>query len=486
MRRIDDDLMESRGGQREGVNTIFYWIIFLLLLVAFAATCWLGSIYIFGHPEKPIGYKFLTKAHKLDLPKRFELTMAPKGEFLTANKILARYGGLTDAELSMANDTLLRNYLRNYKQVTELVPYVSGTYTILDSYELTSGDIFQSGVVALTQSTENPQLLLEQIFPTQKSTVLILQRALLTGTPIPLLRSLSLSTILHVQKMPDGRLKVTTLPLDYPTYMAGQSSSSFSLEPPTVINIEAGLPVMNKERVAEADERYAAYRHKAGLDKTEKPGTPPQHSALSLVRVETAIPVDETKIPVKKAEAVQKPTLQHLAPAIALGTPVPAPQPSPTPAPTAPAVAATSSSSESMTGQEAPTATPAPAIQNANSKTWPIYPPGKMPRGRLLNSGDIAELAEKGISDERVYLQGNFLVTASGNNRAVLRSQGGLGFIGHSANTRIIVDFPQGDKPPSEGSQFSRDSRRPFMISEVRKGADGYTNVYVREITSQP
>jgi hypothetical protein len=96
-------------------------------------------------------------------------------------------------------------------------------------------------------------------------------------------------------------------------------------------------------------------------------------------------------------------------------------------------------------------------------------------------------LAGRNMSGERVYLQGNFVVTAAGQNRAVLRPQSAvtenLGIGERTSGTRVIVEFPAGARPPTEGTTFSRDSRRPFLITEVRKGADGQVNVYVQEVT---
>ncbi|MGA7212679.1 MAG: hypothetical protein WBX20_00555, partial [Terrimicrobiaceae bacterium] len=130
---------------------------------------------------------------------------------------------------------------------------------------------------------------------------------------------------------------------------------------------------------------------------------------------------------------------------------------------------------------------PASITTTAGGK-WPTYPPGQMPRGRLANVPDMSELAGRGVGGERVYLQGSFVVTASGQDRAVLRSQAalpenlGIGG-GRTGNTRIIVEFPSGSRPPSEGSTLSRDARRPFLVTEVRKTSDGQVNVYVREVT---
>ena len=110
-----------------------------------------------------------------------------------------------------------------------------------------------------------------------------------------------------------------------------------------------------------------------------------------------------------------------------------------------------------------------------------------MPRGRLLNVQDMPELATQGMGGERAYLRGRFVVTASGPNRAVLRAEGALaetlGIRGRASSVRIIADFPPGERPPSEGSAFSRDALRPFQITDIRKGADGQINVYVREVT---
>ena len=96
-------------------------------------------------------------------------------------------------------------------------------------------------------------------------------------------------------------------------------------------------------------------------------------------------------------------------------------------------------------------------------------------------------LADRGTSGERLYLRGQFVVTASSEGRAVLRSQKGLTNLikpGSITSTRVIVEFPSGTNPPAEGSSFSRDEQRPFQITDVRRGADGQLNVYVREVTS--
>jgi len=110
-----------------------------------------------------------------------------------------------------------------------------------------------------------------------------------------------------------------------------------------------------------------------------------------------------------------------------------------------------------------------------------------MPRGRVIQPSDAAPLADSGLGGERLYLRGTFVVTAAEENRAVLRPQGGglAAFMKPGAGaTRVIVQFPAGIQPPTEGSTVARDESRPFMITDVRRGADGQINLYVREIVT--
>src|SRR6266508_1751739 len=145
---------EPYARPRRGTN-YFAWTIAILLLIGFALAAWLGSFYIFDQPERPDSYRILQRLHKIDPPKRFELTAAPAGEFITAQQLYDRYIGMGSAELARANAELARNYIRNYQQVRGLVPYVVGRYRIIATRELGPGDVFTSGMVAL-RSEERP------------------------------------------------------------------------------------------------------------------------------------------------------------------------------------------------------------------------------------------------------------------------------------------------------------------------------------------
>ncbi len=465
---------EEPAPRKDG--NLFAWTIAILLLIGFAICCWVFSFYVFGHPEKPFSYSILAKLKKLEAPKRFEITAAPQGEFLNAQQLWDRYNKMTNRELQRASEALLRNYLRNYKLTSDKVPYVVGSFNILDSYELNESNLFPSGVVALAHATDAPQVLLEHIFTADKRVIPILHRMLLTGLNLRFDKTVDLSAVVNVTRLKDGRLQFTAIPLLYGSYTTSSGAGTFSLEPPARLNVAARLPVVGQPSIEEATEKLAGHRNRAGLSKTERTSATPR-SQMQLVRVERPKPAAETAdrpppsptplpedAPVLPAVPVKA---QQSTPAVA-ATPAPVTKPAATPL------------------QPFISPTPASIATTAGGK-WPTYPPGQMPRGRLANVPDMPELASRGVGGERVYLQGSFVVTASGQDRAVLRSQAALpenlGIGGRSSNTRIIVQFPSGSRPPSEGSTLSRDSRRPFLVTEVRKTSDGQVNVYVREVT---
>lgn len=466
-RASDLSLHGDDAPSRKG-NDLFLWTVAILLLIAFAIGCWIFSFYVFGHPEKAFSHAILTKLKKLDPPKRFELTAAPRGDFLNASQLWERYNQMSNRELYRASEVLLRNYLRNYKLSQDHVPYVVGTYKILESWELNDKNFFPSGVVALSQSTEVPHVLLEEIFTAEKRDIPVLQRMLLTGLDRQLNKNLDLSALIGVKRLEDGRLQFTTVPILYGSYAASTGPGTFSLMPPVQLNVAAGLPVLDADMVGEADRKFTSHRLRSGLKTADgKPAAP--RPATQLVRVERPEPASGGTPP-----------------------PVPAQTPEPTVLPAIPvnAPVAEASATPEMTPPPATFMTPDPAgsIATTTGGNWPIYAPSQMPRGRLMEVPDMTQLAGQGVAGERIYLQGNFVVTASGQNRAVLRAQGamaenlGIGG-GRTSSTRIIVEFPAGNRPPYEGATFSRDSRRPFLITDVKKGADGQVNVYVREVT---
>jgi len=86
-------------------------------------------------------YALLTKLKKIDAPRRFEVTAAPPGEFLNAQRLFERYSKLSRLELEHENEELIRNYIKNFRETKKLTPYITGRFDIVQSYELTQKDI---------------------------------------------------------------------------------------------------------------------------------------------------------------------------------------------------------------------------------------------------------------------------------------------------------------------------------------------------------
>src|ERR1043166_4030702 len=109
-----------------------------------------------------------------------------------------------------------------------------------------------------------------------------------------------------------------------------------------------------------------------------------------------------------------------------------------------------------------------------------------MPIGRLINTGDLRDMADRGLGGERIYLRGQFVVNFNDANRAVLRPRTKLTdkvlHFGAGPTPRIIVEFPAGYTPPAQGSVVTRAEARPHQNPRIRKDQDGQLNVFAREI----
>src|SRR6266516_2231269 len=178
----------------------FAWTVAILLLTGFAFAAWLGSFYIFSQPERPDSYRILQKLHKIEPPKRFELTAAPAGEFLSAKQLYDRYVGMGAAELAKTNAELTRNYIRNYQQVRGLVPYIVGRYTIVETRELKPSDVFTSGMVALTNAIDSGDLLMEHLYPASPEVLPLMKQTLKVGFEIKLERTHDLSSAINADR----------------------------------------------------------------------------------------------------------------------------------------------------------------------------------------------------------------------------------------------------------------------------------------------
>ncbi|MFY9988382.1 MAG: hypothetical protein WAK31_26740 [Chthoniobacterales bacterium] len=477
MKAVELGRTRGRLPPPEGSDGLFGWTVVILLLCGVAVVCWIGTFYVFDHPEQPFNYQLLAKLNKVSPPKRFELTAAPAGEFLGADKLLERYGAMTSTGLVEESNNLLRSYLRNYDHQVGKVPYVTGKYTVLDAFPMTENQYFGTGVVALAQSNDVPTMYVEAVFPATKEQLTSMQRVLVTGLGLELRRSFDLTAIVHITNLGGGRLLFTCMPLLYSSY--GQSGNSFQLEPPSSLYVKAGLPLLSNNQFEAAENRFAQYRRAAGsqLAATNTPAAKPSGNASPVASVSNS----PTLVAALRAEPVSSPTPSLLAKNPRASSTPKQPVAAVTPANRANASPTASAVVVETTPQPFLAASASPGAGNRIG-SWQLFKPGLMPRGRLLDVNQTTEIADKGIGTDPIYLKGEFTVTAARENRAVLRPKAESGN-GPGASVRIIVEFPRGGTVPKEGDAIARMSDRPFQIEDVRKGADGQVNIYVREIT---
>jgi hypothetical protein len=497
---------DEEADEPKGRDNLFLWTVFILLLIGAAFACWLGSFYVFGHPEHPKAYAILKKLNKLTPARRFEVTAAPPGEFLNAQRLFERYSKLNRLELEQENAQLIRNYLKNYTETKKLVTYVTGRYVIMDSYELKKSDFIATGMVAIAQAAEFPQVLIEHLYPSSVKTLPALRASLQTGNPLKLERTNDLAAVVHVEKTAEGRLQFTVMPLLYGNY---GGTTAFGLEPPQELNMVPGLPVMKSVQLQESLKKFATYRaqHPMQPGDTES-GAVPATTGQEIVRVDTVepgTPVPETGAMPPVAVATPIPIPGRATPAIVnRGNPTPRVAVAPTPVPTTPRI----NVAMLTTPIPLPVATPLPAnsaitprphvspsgvplqpfvaaqpdmnLPNAGA-SWKTYAPGQAPSGSGVSLDEVGPIAERGEVSEGLYLRGEFRVTASGQNRAVLRDATKP----DDQSPRVIVEYPAGAVPPSEHDRFVRDNSRPYLIRSVRRGADGVLTIWVKEIIKQ-
>ena len=485
------------GRPRQRVN-YFVWTVVILLLTGFAFAAWLGSFYIFWQPERPDSYRLLRKLHRIDPPRRFELTAAPAGEFLNPKQLHDRYAPLGEAELSKTNSELARNYIRNFQQVHGLVPYVVGRFRIIEVHQLGSADIFTSGMVALAAAIDNGEVLLEHVYPADRRDVPLMRQTLAPGLEVKLERSHDISAVIHADRTADGRILITAMPLLYGTYTVTRGTGTFSLEPPLNLNLAAGWPLFKREELRAAEDRFAQVRQNEpvapgtiAIPGISPSGTPPPSENL-LVRVEPALPIETPAItPPPPPAKTTKPT-----PAGKTGKIAKNQKPTATPSATAMQVAKANTTAPILSTPLSQTLSPSPTptenadgaalASTAGGGNWKTYPPGRMPLGRLIATTELDQVADRGLSGERMYLKGQFVVNFADANKAVLRPRSRMPdsvmLLAGGNSTRIIVEYPAGYVPPKPGSIVSRDEVRPFEITEVRKQEDGQLNVFAREI----
>lgn len=165
----------------------------------------------------------------------------------------------------------MRNYLTNFRESGRKVPHVSGKFQIVQSFDLGSADWFPAGAVAIAQSENLPQMLVEFVFPSEPENVPAIRETVTMGVDVTLQRSQDLWALVHVERHVDGRMQFTVLPVPYGGWQLKNGQGSFSLQSPEELlhdrkielNLAAGLPIVRDPRLSSALAEHKEFRRKA-------------------------------------------------------------------------------------------------------------------------------------------------------------------------------------------------------------------------------
>ena len=492
-----DLLTDEKPVRQSTGNGFFIWSVVLLLMTGVCFASWIGSFYVIAHPENPKCYRILKKFKRIEPPKRFPVTEAPKGEFLTASRLLDRYGKLGKLELARENALLLRNYLTNFRESGRLVHYVAGRFQVVQSFALERRDCFPSGAVAIAQSDSLPQMLVEFVFPAAPESVATIRESVAMGADISLQRSHDLWALVHVERHVDGRMQFTVVPLPYGGWQLKRGQGSFRLESPEELlrnrgielNLNAGLPIVRDPRLSTELGRYKEFRRKvlarAGDDQAALAGP-------ELVRFDPDAAQSNSGDGKSSDPATAQPAVSVSKPATAnpLQAKVPKPVPTPAPAvpPPPPKPKVISRPIAPLIGAM-PSATPAPAPLKSPAPVAPAPVPSivQVKASRVISTAEASGLVDRYPTSEPALLAGDFVVTGVLGRRVALRTAESLRdpnadptLPGNGA-ALIVVEYPVDAAIPPMDAAFTRDAERGFVIRDVIRGRDGQITIVVNE-----
>jgi hypothetical protein len=481
----------AREKPRSTGNGFFIWSIVLLLMTAACFASWIGSFYVVMHPENPKCYGILKKFKRIDPPRRFPVTEAPKGEFLGPSKLLDRYGKLGPVELARENSLLLSDYLRNYRESRRRVPYVAGRFQVVQSHVLAKADLFPSGAVAVAQAENLPQVLVEFVFPAAPKDVGTIRETVAMGAEITLQRSHDLWALINVNRYEDGRMQFTVVPLPYGGWQLKKGQGSFTLRSPEEllrdykfdIDLTAGFPIVRDPRLSDALAEYKQFRRKAlasaGDDQAALAGP-------ALIRFEPeAAKVEEPGKGLPRQ--VSSKTGPDSPPG--RGSSIVRPMPTPAPAvPLPPRPIVRNKPPAGLIGAGPSTVVPSPPPREAIPAPNDSSP---SPGSRALSTAEASALVDKYSGSEPAVLSGDFVVTGVLGRRVALRTRDSLRDPGADPTlpgngaALIVVDFPEGVVPPEKDAIFSRDAARGFVIRDVIRGRNGQITIVAVERSAE-
>ena len=99
-------------------------------------------------------------------------------------------------------------------------------------------------MAALTAAVDSGEVLMEHIYPAKPEALPLMKQTLTVGLEVKLERTHDISAVIHAERLIDGRILVTAVPLLYGSYTVTRGLGTFRLEPPLSLNLVRRLAVV--------------------------------------------------------------------------------------------------------------------------------------------------------------------------------------------------------------------------------------------------
>src|SRR5438034_10261941 len=96
---------------------------------------------------------------------------------------------------------------------------------------------------------------MEHVYPANSEVLQLMKKTLNVGLEIKLERTHDLSSVIHAERLLDGRIMITAVPLLYGSYTVTRGLGTFRLEPPLSLNLAAGWPLFKEQARVKAEEQ---------------------------------------------------------------------------------------------------------------------------------------------------------------------------------------------------------------------------------------
>ena len=243
-------LTRAANAVKKADGGIFWWSVAIVILMALAAFSWIGSIFVFTHPEKAFNYQLLSRIQRLEEIKHFTEKDIPMGKSLTPPELFQKFYPFTGENLAEHNELLRRNYITNYKSRDEKPYYVRGRFKVVHARPLTDKDLFPSGLVARAVAVnqdgkEYRNVVVEYVLPTGSAVPGV------EFSPGDLLdidsrrsKKRLYGAVINIQRPSEDVLVFTVVPLMYGEHLIDPVKNIvLTAIPPQRLNMRARLPI---------------------------------------------------------------------------------------------------------------------------------------------------------------------------------------------------------------------------------------------------